>query len=288
MYRVYVTFTISCCCLRNRSLRWKPSAQVKRSQQLFHINQSVCLFPPRPKSLACLPPLPHRLLAWSTGALRRSTRAAAKTCAMTNTQRSSMTLKKWWKRRTSGKPNASWKRLWTRWGTFFHFGLTSGSLLWPDTKIPLFLQESHPCWWKKGEIAANSAMWSSLQLRAEMEEDKRQAVNKAVSNTQAEMERKCKQVKEKCKEELMEEMKKMVAQHKQLLSQTKKKQWVSELSEDLMCRYKLLDTPDGRIILHSGPCWQGRETVKYTWLIVWEPNFEKLSKLWKYKMKFFL
>ncbi len=87
-----------------------------------------------------------------------------------------------------------------------------------------------------------------------MEEDKRQAVNKAVSNTQAEMERKCKQVKEKCKEELMEEMKKMVTQHKQLLSQTKKKQWVSELSEDLMCRYKLLETPDGRIILHSGPC----------------------------------
>ncbi len=156
-----------------------------------------------------------------------------KTCAMTNTQRSSMTLKKWWSGETSGKPNASWKRLWTRWGTFFHFGLTSGSLLWPDTKIPLFLQESHPCWWKKGEIAANSAMWSSLQLRAEMEEDKRQAVNKAVSNTQAEMERKCKQVKEKCKEELMEEMKKMVTQHKQLLSQTKKKQWVSELSEDL-------------------------------------------------------
>uniref|UniRef100_A0A8C2K494 Zinc finger, MYND-type containing 11 n=1 Tax=Cyprinus carpio TaxID=7962 RepID=A0A8C2K494_CYPCA len=65
------------------------------------------------------------------------------------------------------------------------------------------------------------------KLRAEMEEEKRQAVNKAVSNTQAEMERKCKQVKEKCKEELMEEMKKMVAQHKQLLSQTKKKQWVT-------------------------------------------------------------
>lgn len=76
-------------------------------------------------------------------------------------------------------------------------------------------------------IAANSAVWSSLQLRGEMEEEKRQAVNKAVSSTQAEMERKCKQVKEKCKEELMEEMKKMVSQHKQLISQTKKKQWVS-------------------------------------------------------------
>ncbi|KAG9328277.1 hypothetical protein JZ751_015423 [Albula glossodonta] len=63
------------------------------------------------------------------------------------------------------------------------------------------------------------------KLRTEMEEEKRQAVTKAVSSVQAEMERKCKQVKEKCKEELMEEVKKMVAQHKQLISQTKKKQW---------------------------------------------------------------
>lgn len=60
-----------------------------------------------------------------------------------------------------------------------------------------------------------------------MEEEKRQAVSKAVSGAQAEMERKCKQVKEKCKEELVEEVKKLVAQHKQLISQTKKKQWVS-------------------------------------------------------------
>lgn len=67
-----------------------------------------------------------------------------------------------------------------------------------------------------------------LQLRAEMEEEKRQAVSKAVAGVQAEMERKCKQVKEKCKEELVEEVKKLVAQHKQLISQTKKKQWVSQ------------------------------------------------------------
>ncbi|KAK7123580.1 hypothetical protein R3I93_021876 [Phoxinus phoxinus] len=72
------------------------------------------------------------------------------------------------------------------------------------------------------------------KLRGEMEEEKRQAVNKAVSSTQAEMERKCKQVKEKCKEELMEEMKKMVAQHKQLLSQTKKKQWCYNCEEEAM------------------------------------------------------
>lgn len=67
-----------------------------------------------------------------------------------------------------------------------------------------------------------------LQLRSEIEEEKRQAVSKAVSGAQAEMERKCKMVKEKCKEELVEEVKKMVAQHKQLISTTKKKQWVSE------------------------------------------------------------
>lgn len=67
----------------------------------------------------------------------------------------------------------------------------------------------------------------SLQLRSEMEEEKRQAVSKAVANMQGEMDRKCKQVKEKCKEEFVEEIKKLATQHKQLISQTKKKQWVS-------------------------------------------------------------
>uniref|UniRef100_A0A8C0JR75 Zinc finger MYND-type containing 11 n=1 Tax=Canis lupus dingo TaxID=286419 RepID=A0A8C0JR75_CANLU len=65
------------------------------------------------------------------------------------------------------------------------------------------------------------------KLRSEMEEEKRQAVNKAVANMQGEMDRKCKQVKEKCKEEFVEEIKKLATQHKQLISQTKKKQWVS-------------------------------------------------------------
>lgn len=41
---------------------------------------------------------------------------------------------------------------------------------------------------------------------------------------QGEMDRKCKQVKEKCKEEFVEEIKKLATQHKQLISQTKKKQ----------------------------------------------------------------
>lgn len=69
-----------------------------------------------------------------------------------------------------------------------------------------------------------------------MEEEKRQAVSKAVAGAQAEMERKCKQVKEKCKEELVEEVKKLVAQHKQFISQTKKKQWVSsELERGGVC-----------------------------------------------------
>uniref|UniRef100_A0A8C9HFD6 Zinc finger MYND domain-containing protein 11 n=1 Tax=Piliocolobus tephrosceles TaxID=591936 RepID=A0A8C9HFD6_9PRIM len=67
----------------------------------------------------------------------------------------------------------------------------------------------------------------SFQLRSEMEEEKRQAVNKAVANMQGEMDRKCKQVKEKCKEEFVEEIKKLATQHKQLISQTKKKQWVN-------------------------------------------------------------
>ncbi|KAJ8378184.1 hypothetical protein AAFF_G00245320 [Aldrovandia affinis] len=72
------------------------------------------------------------------------------------------------------------------------------------------------------------------KLRSEMEEEKRQALSKAVSNVQGEMERKCKQVKEKCKEELVEEGKKMVTQHKQLISQTKKKQWCYNCEEEAM------------------------------------------------------
>uniref|UniRef100_A0A8D0AT27 Zinc finger, MYND-type containing 11 n=1 Tax=Sander lucioperca TaxID=283035 RepID=A0A8D0AT27_SANLU len=72
------------------------------------------------------------------------------------------------------------------------------------------------------------------KLRTEMEEEKRQAVSKAVAGAQTEMERKCKQVKEKCKEELVEEVKKVVGQHKQLISQTKKKQWCYNCEEEAM------------------------------------------------------
>ncbi|KAM6376320.1 zinc finger MYND domain-containing protein 11 isoform 7-T9 [Alca torda] len=72
------------------------------------------------------------------------------------------------------------------------------------------------------------------KLRTEMEEEKRQAVNKAVANAQGEMDRKCKQVKEKCKEEFLEEIKKLAGQHKQLISQTKKKQWCYNCEEEAM------------------------------------------------------
>ncbi|XP_077579782.1 zinc finger MYND domain-containing protein 11 isoform X1 [Stigmatopora nigra] len=72
------------------------------------------------------------------------------------------------------------------------------------------------------------------KLRGEMEEEKQQAVSKALGGAQAEMERKCKQVKDKCKEELVDEVKKLVAQHKQMVSQTKKKQWCYNCEEEAM------------------------------------------------------
>uniref|UniRef100_A0A4W3GLA0 Zinc finger, MYND-type containing 11 n=1 Tax=Callorhinchus milii TaxID=7868 RepID=A0A4W3GLA0_CALMI len=74
------------------------------------------------------------------------------------------------------------------------------------------------------------------KLRSEMEEEKRQAVSKTVVNMQAEMDRKYKQVKEKCKEEFMEEIKKLASQHKQFISQTKKKQWVRNLPSRLVSK----------------------------------------------------
>ncbi|XP_054847173.1 zinc finger MYND domain-containing protein 11 isoform X6 [Eublepharis macularius] len=72
------------------------------------------------------------------------------------------------------------------------------------------------------------------KLRTDMEEEKRQAVNKAVANMQTECDRKTKQVKEKCKEEFLEEIKKLASQHKQLISQTKKKQWCYNCEEEAM------------------------------------------------------
>ncbi|XP_061110100.1 zinc finger MYND domain-containing protein 11-like isoform X2 [Conger conger] len=72
------------------------------------------------------------------------------------------------------------------------------------------------------------------KLRSDMEEEKRAALSKAVSSAQAEMDRKCKAVKEKSKEELVEEVKKLVTQQKQVVSQTKKKQWCYNCEEEAM------------------------------------------------------
>ncbi|XP_026543048.1 zinc finger MYND domain-containing protein 11 isoform X10 [Pseudonaja textilis] len=72
------------------------------------------------------------------------------------------------------------------------------------------------------------------KLRSETEEEKRQAVNRAIANMQTECDRKTKQVKEKCKEEFLEEVKKLANQHKQLISQTKKKQWCYNCEEEAM------------------------------------------------------
>lgn len=80
-----------------------------------------------------------------------------------------------------------------------------------------------------------------------MEEEKRQAVNKAVANAQGEMDRKCKQVKEKCKEEFLEEIKKLAGQHKQLISQTKKKQWVSVKNGSQESKWKYIMHPAGQL-----------------------------------------
>uniref|UniRef100_UPI00358E6AEE zinc finger MYND domain-containing protein 11 n=1 Tax=Myxine glutinosa TaxID=7769 RepID=UPI00358E6AEE len=68
------------------------------------------------------------------------------------------------------------------------------------------------------------------KLRGELEEEKRQAV----SSIQAETDRKSRHIKEKCKEEFLEEIKKLAAQHKQMISQTKKKQWCYNCEEEAM------------------------------------------------------
>lgn len=63
------------------------------------------------------------------------------------------------------------------------------------------------------------------KLHSKMEEEKKQAVNKAVD-------RKCKQIKDKCKEEFVEEIKELTAQHKQLIAQTKKEPWWDSCVEE--------------------------------------------------------
>ena len=69
----------------------------------------------------------------------------------------------------------------------------------------------------------------SFQLKKDFEEDKQQAVSRALMNTQREIDRAKRQAEEKSKEMYMEEMKKLAQKHKQDISATKKKQWVSTM-----------------------------------------------------------
>ena len=66
-----------------------------------------------------------------------------------------------------------------------------------------------------------------VQLHKDFEEDKQKAVSRAMASVQRETERVKRQTEEKCKEKYMEEMKKLAQKHKEDVSSTKKKQWVS-------------------------------------------------------------
>lgn len=68
-----------------------------------------------------------------------------------------------------------------------------------------------------------------LQLQKDFGEDKQQAVARAMSNVQREVERARRQAEERCKEQYMEEMKKLAQKHKTEISAAKKKQWVRYL-----------------------------------------------------------
>lgn len=67
-----------------------------------------------------------------------------------------------------------------------------------------------------------------LKLQKDFEEDKQQAVSRAMANMNREIERTKQSTEEKCKKEYMEEMKKLAAKHKDAISATKRKQWVSQ------------------------------------------------------------
>ncbi|CAH1788122.1 unnamed protein product [Owenia fusiformis] len=65
----------------------------------------------------------------------------------------------------------------------------------------------------------------SDRLKKDFEQDKQQAVSRAVSKNQREIEIAKRQTEERCKIEYMEEMKKLAQKHKEAISATKKKQW---------------------------------------------------------------
>ncbi|KAJ8314082.1 hypothetical protein KUTeg_008643 [Tegillarca granosa] len=73
-----------------------------------------------------------------------------------------------------------------------------------------------------------------IKLKKDFEEDKHQAVTRAMAKVQKERELAEKQTEEKCKAEYMEEMKKLAAKHKEHISTTKKKQWCFNCEEEAM------------------------------------------------------
>ena len=65
------------------------------------------------------------------------------------------------------------------------------------------------------------------QLQKDFEEDKQQAVTRAMDKLQTELDKVRRQTEDKCREQYKDEMKKLAQKHKETISQTKKKQWVS-------------------------------------------------------------
>ena len=72
-----------------------------------------------------------------------------------------------------------------------------------------------------------SCMTCRLQLRKDFEDDKQNALSRALAQAQRDVDSTRRQAEDRCKEELAEELKKVVQKHKAEISATKKKQWVS-------------------------------------------------------------
>ena len=93
-----------------------------------------------------------------------------------------------------------------------------------------------------------------FQLRKDFEEDKQQAVSRAMGKLQGELEKVRRQTEEKCRDQYRDEMKKLAQKHKETISQTKKKQWVR--AQAGYCIYIINDSP----YLH---CFGTLLTIKY-------------------------
>jgi len=73
-------------------------------------------------------------------------------------------------------------------------------------------------------------MTCRVQLRKDFEDDKQNALSRALAQAQHDVDSARRQAEERYKEEFADELKKVVQKHKTEISATKKKQWVSELS----------------------------------------------------------